>query len=74
MLDYYEPSAGLRRALQRRAVADAGARGGPTRYSVEFHLPTEVTRLADWSPDKVIAAWDRCVRAYDAAFRARTSH
>jgi len=69
MLDYYETSCGLRRATTR-AVADAGARGRPTRYSVEFHLPTEVTRLADWSPDS-----DRrlgsCVRAYDAAFPSK---
>ena len=42
--------------------------GGPTRLSLEFHLPREVAELRDWSPDKLKAAWDRSIRATAAAF------
>lgn len=42
--------------------------GGPTRFSVEFHLPREVADLPDFKSQKLITAWQRCVRAYAQAF------
>ena len=42
--------------------------GGPTRLSLEFHMPREVTALPDWTPQRLTAAWLRSVRAASAAF------
>ena len=69
MLTHYEK---LMAALGRRYDAEGAITlvhvGGPTRLSLEFHLPREVSELDDWAPDRLLGAWDRSIRATAAAF------
>lgn len=52
----------------REAAVTLVHAGGPTRFSVEFHLPREVSELPDYTPQKLISAWERCIKTYARAF------
>jgi len=42
--------------------------GGPTRYSLEMHLPQEVLALPDYSPAAIRGAWDTVFNKYAELF------
>src|SRR6185369_2813365 len=41
---------------------------GPTRFSAEMFIPLEATKLSDWSPAKLTAAWDQVLSVTKGAF------
>ena len=48
---------------------DLVAIGGPTQFSLEMHLPDEVSSLPGYSPQKLINAWKTSINSYANHFK-----
>jgi len=48
---------------------DLFAIGGPTRFSLEMHLPAEVQTIAGYAPSKITSAWRQSIDSFARHFK-----